>query len=87
MRTTLDLPDDLMRQAKAVAALRGMKLRELIASFIEQGLGKAPQASPPEKVKRKLPKGVKKSTGKPIRALSNAEIEALILSEELRHAS
>jgi hypothetical protein len=34
MRTTIDLPDDLFRRAKAEAALRGRKLKDLI----EEGL-------------------------------------------------
>ena len=38
MRTTIDLPDELFKQAKASAALRGIKLRELIAECISQGL-------------------------------------------------
>ena len=38
MRTTLDLPDDTFRQLKAQAALRGMKLKELVTQLIERGL-------------------------------------------------
>ncbi len=34
MKTTVDLPDDLYRRAKAEAALRGRKFRELL----EEGL-------------------------------------------------
>ena len=34
MKTTVELPDDLYRQAKATAALRGCKLKDLI----EEGL-------------------------------------------------
>jgi len=34
MRTTVDLPDELFRQAKAEAALRGRKLKDLV----EEGL-------------------------------------------------
>jgi hypothetical protein len=34
MKTTVELPDDLYRQAKAEAALRGRKFRELV----EEGL-------------------------------------------------
>jgi hypothetical protein len=34
MKTTVEIPDDLYRQAKAEAALRGHKLRDLI----EEGL-------------------------------------------------
>jgi hypothetical protein len=30
MRTTVDLPDELLRQAKSEAALRGRKLKDLI---------------------------------------------------------
>lgn len=38
MRTTIDLPDELFRLAKATAALRGIKLRELITDCLTQGL-------------------------------------------------
>ena len=31
MKTTVDLPDELYRRAKAEAALRGQKFRELVA--------------------------------------------------------
>jgi hypothetical protein len=34
MKTTIEIPDDLFRQAKAKAALEGMRLRDLI----ERGL-------------------------------------------------
>ena len=34
MKTTVELPDDLYRQAKAIAALRGRKLKDLV----EEGL-------------------------------------------------
>ena len=35
MRTTIDLPDSLFKQAKATAALRGVKLRQLIADALD----------------------------------------------------
>jgi len=38
MRTTIDLPDALYRQAKAEAALRGRKLRDLIEESLRQVL-------------------------------------------------
>ena len=34
MRTTLDLPDDVLREAKARAALRGIKLKEYVAEAL-----------------------------------------------------
>lgn len=38
MRTTIDLPDELHRKAKAEAALRGMKFREYTEALFRQGL-------------------------------------------------
>ena len=40
MKTTIDVPDDLYRQAKAEAALRGRKLKDLV----EEGLRLALEA-------------------------------------------
>lgn len=41
MRTTFDLPDELMRHLKARAALEGRSLRDLVLELVERGL-KAP---------------------------------------------
>ena len=38
MRTTLDLPDALLRQLKAKAALEGTTLKALMRSLVERGL-------------------------------------------------
>ena len=38
MKTTVDLPDDLLRRAKASAALQGKKLRELVQDGLERVL-------------------------------------------------
>lgn len=46
MRTTLDLPDETFRQLKAQAALRGFKLKELVAQFIERGLAEGVSNQP-----------------------------------------
>jgi plasmid stability protein len=43
MRTTFDLPDELMRHLKARAALEGRSLRDLVLELVERGL-KAPTA-------------------------------------------
>ncbi|MDP3521140.1 MAG: hypothetical protein Q8S02_11015 [Hydrogenophaga sp.] len=45
MRTTLDLPDDLMRHLKARAALEGRSLRDLVLELVNRGL-QAPVAMP-----------------------------------------
>lgn len=46
MRTTLDLPDELMRHLKARAALEGRSLRDLLQDLIERGL-RAPKPGAP----------------------------------------
>jgi len=43
MKTTLDLPDDLMIEAKATAARRRITLRELFTRALERDLRPAPQ--------------------------------------------
>jgi len=40
MKTTLELPDDLFREMKAAAALRGMKLRDFVTSAISEQLAR-----------------------------------------------
>lgn len=39
MKTTLELPDELVREAKLRAVTQGRALKDLIAEFIRQGLG------------------------------------------------
>lgn len=39
MKTTLELPDELVREAKLRAVEQGRALKDLIAEFIRQGLG------------------------------------------------
>ena len=83
MRTTVDLPDDLFRRAKAAAAMRGVKLKDLIASCLERSLGPSGEQQP-MRIERKLPSQVRRKTGKPIPALRNAEIEEILIDEDAR---
>ncbi len=50
MKTTLDLPDDLLIEAKAVAARRRTTLKEMVTRSLrrEIGLEKGPASLPPE---------------------------------------
>ena len=53
MRTTIDLPDPLLRQLKSRAALEGTTLKALVLALVEQGLAaplataRAARAEPP----------------------------------------
>ncbi len=42
MKTTIELPDDLLKEAKLRAIMQGSTLKDLIADFIRQGLGLTP---------------------------------------------
>jgi hypothetical protein len=83
MRTTIDLPDELFRQVKARAALEGRKLKDLIASFVAEGLERG---SPPENGRRRrsqLPVVGAATSGVPIPALSGEEIARIEEEEDL----
>jgi hypothetical protein len=46
MKTTLDIPDPIFRQAKARAALRGVSLRQFVTEALQE---KVASATPPRK--------------------------------------
>jgi len=52
MKTTIDLPEDLLRRAKAEAALRGRKLRELFLEGILRVLNEPSPSPSPKKAAR-----------------------------------
>lgn len=68
MKTTLDLPDDLMREVKIRAVQEDKKLKDAIAEFIRKGLAAGKQRPP------KVPKPVKLRGG----PITTQEIEAAI---------
>jgi len=41
MKTTLDLPDEIVREMKLRAVMQGRTLRDLATEFLRQGLGMA----------------------------------------------
>lgn len=45
VKTTIELPDDLFRKAKAVAALRGQSMKDLITQVLQREIGAPPAAS------------------------------------------
>ena len=73
MRTTIDLPNDLFRQVKSKAALRGETLKEFVRSAIEKEISVEVPASS-FRVKLPLIKSKKPKT----LSLTNAEIENLL---------
>jgi hypothetical protein len=87
MRTTIDLPDELFRQVRVKAAQDGLRLKELIQRYIEQGLGQCapPSGQAPRRQRSELPiaRGV---TGNALLALTNAEIAEILDADEAEAA-
>jgi len=71
MKTTLELPDDLMRRIKLRAVHRNRRLKDEIAQLLEAGMAQAPAPEAP----RKPPKPVR-LRGR--RRLTQRDIEAAI---------
>ena len=69
MRTTIELPDELLRQAKIQAAIEGIPLKKFFIAAVEQKLAPSPKPNH----RREPP--VIDTGGPPIKDLTSAEIE------------
>lgn len=97
MKTTLDLPDDLVREMKLRAVMQGRTLRDLAADFLRQGLGmaaprqatKPPPGSPVEMGADGLPV-IRGRADAPARRMSAEALiafeQALQTEEDMRRA-
>jgi len=86
VRTTIELPDELFRQVKARAVLDGMKLKDLITCYIEQGLRNGPPLNNSPLCRRSELPIARPATGKMIPAMTNAELAQIELDEDFeRH--
>jgi hypothetical protein len=81
MRTTFDLPDELMKRAKIAAVKRGSSLRDLVAEALSRLL--AEQSSPKRKRMTEAP--IKLPPGHTIPIRSNSEIAQLFDQEDITH--
>jgi plasmid stability protein len=82
MKTTLDLPDDLVRAVKLRALRQGRKLKEAVAELLRQGLASSPAAPTPRPTistdaETGLPT-IQGGPGAPISTMSTEEIYAAI---------
>ena len=82
MRTTIELPDDLLRRVKATSALKGMKLKDLVAQMLENALrNQAPELDLAPKPIRELPVMIP-ATGRKIPNLTNSELFQILDQED-----
>ncbi|MCX6975437.1 MAG: hypothetical protein NTZ94_14340 [Verrucomicrobia bacterium] len=87
MRTTIDLPEDLFREAKTRAVQQGTTLKNLMTQFILSGL--ALQEPSSKLVARRMPPpvAIRRIPGQsPRSALSNRELYAILDAEDI-HAT
>lgn len=82
MRTTFDLPDELMKRAKIAAVQRGVTLRDLVAGGLRQALS---EKKPPARQRLKLPV-VKIAADAPLLHMSPQELKKLLEDEDIEHA-
>jgi hypothetical protein len=69
MRTTIELPDDLLTHAKRRAALEGISLKEFFIEAIEQKL------APPKIRVRRPPPAIGDARGPRLAALTREQID------------
>lgn len=82
MRSSFDLPDELMKQAKIAAVERGVTLRDLVA----EGLRRVLAGKAPARQRGKLP-NIRIAEDAPILRLSIADLKALEADEEAERLS
>lgn len=89
MRTTLDLPDPLFKEVKTRAVQEGVKLKDLLAKYIEAGLRtpKTPETNlAPRKNPHKLPVAWERVPGEPTTPYrTNADLYAILDEEEIEN--
>lgn len=81
MRTTLDLPDELLKRAKIAAVERGVTLRELIGSAVAKDLATGPS---PQVTRRRIRFPVFSSTRPGSLDLTNADLARSEVDEDRR---
>jgi hypothetical protein len=78
MRTTIDLPDDLLKQAKIFAVQRGSSLRDLVAAGLRAEMARADSLAP---ARPALP-ALTLPADAPLLRMSAADISAALAAEE-----
>jgi plasmid stability protein len=83
MKTTLDLPDELMREIKVRAAREDRKLKDLVTELLREGLAaQEKQAGEPHRVK--LPLIHSKHPAPPGQELTPERIHEILMEQEVQ---
>lgn len=82
MRTTIDLPDPLLKHLKARAALEGRTLRDLVVALVEKGLNAREKIDPQQRFAARPLIGSGAPSDVPLHLMSNAELYELMYKDD-----
>lgn len=84
MRTTIDIPEDLFREAKTRAVRQGTTFKSLVTQFIRSGLREQSSTEVPPIRRSPAPVAIRRVPGQvPARAMSNRELHDLLECNEV----
>jgi hypothetical protein len=83
MRTTLDLPDPLLRELKSRAAQNGQSLKSLLNELIQRALRLPPMPDPGPQNTSDLPILKRLQQEQPVAAQTNEQFEDPLLQEDI----
>jgi hypothetical protein len=86
MKTTLDLPDELMREIKVRAAREDRKLKDLVTELLRKGLAAQEQGETKKPHRVKFPLIQSSHNADPSKVLTPDQLDAILLEEEVRWA-
>ena len=84
MKTTLELPDDLMRAVKIRAAEENRKLKDIMADLLRRGLAQKPGAPAVSRRRLKLPLVECAHEAGPGEEMTPERVAEVLLEEEAR---
>ena len=96
MRTTIDIPEELLRRAKSAAALRGLRLKDIVRDALQRLLVDDGRVSDPDQITptedQTLSAGcvfplLTGATGPAMRDLRGASAQRLLDEEDLSRAT
>ena len=82
MRTTLDLPDDLLREIKVRAAREDRTIKDLVTELLRRGLAAEPDRSRTAEARVELPLVRCAHPAHPSEEMTPERIAAVLLAEE-----
>jgi hypothetical protein len=84
MKTTLDLPDDLMRAVKIRAVEENRKLKDTIADLLRRGLAQSAGLPAPTRQRVRLPLVQCAHAARPDEEVTPERVAEILLDEEAR---